>query len=129
MIRGIRGATTVEQNSADAILSATEELILAMAEQNRVKPDDMVSMIFTLTNDLNAAFPAEAARRVGWKYVPVMCMREIDVPGSLAKTVRVLMQAEVDCRPEAVRHVYLREALQLRSDLTPSGGGGTTHER
>ncbi len=122
MIRGIRGATTVVQDSADEILERTAELLQAIAEANQVEPDDMASICFTLSPDLHATFPAEAARRIGWQYVPVICMRELDVPHGLPKTVRVLMHAETDRRPQDVQHVYLRGAVVLREDLNQDVG-------
>ncbi|MCL4351363.1 MAG: chorismate mutase [Firmicutes bacterium] len=117
MIRGIRGATTVERDDAKEILDHTRTLIVAMAEQNHVDPEAMSSICFTLTPDLNATFPAEAARLVGWRYVPVICMRELDVPHGLPKTIRVLMHAELDVPQAAVQHVYLERAVVLREDL------------
>ncbi|AEJ39739.1 chorismate mutase [Sulfobacillus acidophilus TPY] len=117
MIRGIRGATTVTQDDADEILSRTAELLLQMAEQNAVQPDDIASILFTLSPDLRATFPAEAARKIGWKYVPVICARELDVPHGLPKTVRVLMHAESNRSPREIRHVYLEGAVVLREDL------------
>lgn len=117
MIRGIRGATTVEQDTAEEILERTAELLQAVADANQVAPDAMASICFTLSPDLHATFPAEAARRIGWQYVPVICMRELDVPHGLPKTVRVLMHAETDRTPQEVRHVYLRGAVVLREDL------------
>ncbi len=117
MIRGIRGATTVEHDDAQEILERTKELIWAMAEQNRILPEAMASICFTLTPDLHATFPAEAARLVGWRYVPVICMRELDVPHGLPKTIRVLMHAELEGSQASVRHVYLQRATVLREDL------------
>jgi len=117
VIRGIRGATTVTQDDADEILNRTAELLLQMAEQNAVQPDDIASILFTLSPDLRATFPAEAARKIGWKYVPVICARELDVPHGLPKTVRVLMHAESNRSPKEIRHVYLEGAVVLREDL------------
>ena len=122
MIRGIRGATTVERDETDEILERTAELLLAIAEANQVEPDEMASICFTLSPDLHATFPAEAARRIGWQYVPVICMRELDVPHGLPKTVRVLMHAETARKPQEVRHVYLRGAVVLREDLNQDVG-------
>ncbi|MCY0884328.1 MAG: chorismate mutase [Firmicutes bacterium] len=117
MIRGIRGATTVDADTAEEILARTAELLQTMAEANAVEPDQMASIIFTLTPDLNATFPAEAARQLGWKYVPLLCARELPVPHGLPRTVRVLMHAETDRSPREIRHVYLRGATVLREDL------------
>ena len=121
MIRGIRGATTVERDDAEEILEATKELLNQMAEANAIVPEQMASIFFSLTPDLDAAFPAEAARRLGWTYVPVICMRELSVPGALAKAVRVIMMAETSAPQNAVRHIYLRRAVSLRKDLEPFG--------
>ncbi len=119
MIRGIRGATTVEHDDAEEILARTGELLLDMARANQIEPDMISSICFTLSPDLHATFPAEAARRVGWRYVPVICMRELDVPHGLPKTIRVLMHAETSRRPEEVQHVYRGRAVSLREDLDP----------
>jgi chorismate mutase len=113
-LRALRGAITVEQNEADAILDATAELVRELIERNSLEPERMVSCIFTCTGDLDAAFPAEAARRLGLSSVPLLCAREIEVPGSLPRVIRVLMQCYADGDP---RHVYLREAASLRRDL------------
>lgn len=119
MVRGIRGATTVDHDDADEILENTAELLLEMALANKIDPDDMSSICFTLSPDLHATFPAEAARKIGWQYVPVICMRELDVPHGLAQTIRVLMQAETPRSPRDVHHIYLRRAVVLREDLKP----------
>jgi chorismate mutase len=112
----LRGATTAERNDADAILSATEDLLRELTERNGLRPDDVVSCIFTSTNDLNAEFPAVAARRLGYERVPLLCAREIDVPGALRRVIRVLIHhyAPDDHTP---RHAYLNDARSLRSDL------------
>ena len=115
-LRALRGATTVDANDADAILEATEELVIAVLERNRLAPDDLVSCIFTCTEDLDAEFPAVAARRIGLSSVPLLCAREIPVPGALPRVIRLLLH----CYPaEGVepQHVYLREAVALRQDL------------
>lgn len=117
MIRGIRGATTVESDTAEEILERTQELLIEMAQKNSVNPEEMASIFFTLTPDLHATFPAEAARKIGWRYVPVICMRELDVPHGLKKTVRVLMHAETGKSQEEIHHVYLADAVVLREDL------------
>ena len=106
----------MDHNEADAILSATEELVREVIARNGIAPDDMVSCIFTCTNDLDAEFPAVAARRLGLSGVPLLCAREIDVPGALPRVIRLLIHYYGE--PEAeVRHVYLREAVALRKDL------------
>lgn len=116
MIRGIRGATTVERNDGEEIIRATEELLEEMARQNEISPDDIASVFFTVTSELNATFPAEAARKRGWHLVPMLCATEIPVPGSLPMCIRVLIHVNTDRPPEAIRHVYLRRAVALRPD-------------
>ena len=115
-LRALRGAITVEQNDADSILEGTEELVRTVMERNRLTPDDMVSCIFTCTNDLDAEFPAVAARQLGLGGVPLLCAREIDVPGSLPRVIRLMLHCYADPDSEA-QHVYLREARALRRDL------------
>ncbi|MGC9334911.1 MAG: chorismate mutase [Anaerolineae bacterium] len=115
--RGIRGATTVESDSASAILSATRELLASMLEANRVQTEDVASAVFTVTPDLKAAFPAQAARQLGWQHVPLLDAQEIPVPGSLPRCVRVLLHWNTDTPQQQVRHVYLRGAAVLRPDL------------
>ena len=115
-LRALRGATTVEDNDPQAILDATEELVRAVIDRNALRPDDMVSCIFTCTDDLNAEFPAVAARRLGLSSVPLLCAREVDVPGSMPRVIRLMLH----CYPPAgaePQHVYLREAVGLRRDL------------
>ncbi|MGO0122729.1 chorismate mutase [Desulfothermobacter acidiphilus] len=118
-VRGIRGAITARENTREAILEATEELLVALAEANDLKVEDIASIFFTLTPDLNAEFPALAARELGWHHVPLLCTTEIGVPGSLPRVIRVLVLVNTDKKQEAIRHLYLREAVQLRPDLTP----------
>jgi chorismate mutase len=115
-LRALRGAITVDANQADQILSATEELVREVVDRNALSNDDIVSCIFTCTDDLNAEFPAVAARRLGLNDVPLLCTREIDVPGSLPRVIRLLLHCYVDPETPA-RHVYLREAVSLRTDL------------
>jgi chorismate mutase len=112
----LRGATSVESNQADAILAATGELMQELMDRNALEPDAMVSCIFTVTDDLDAEFPAVAARRLGLDSVPLLCAREVPVPGSLPRVVRVLVHyyAPEDHLP---RHAYLHEARSLRADL------------
>jgi chorismate mutase len=112
----LRGATTVEENDAEQILSATDELMRELMERNALTPGALVSCIFTLTEDLDAEFPALAARRMGLDKVPLMCAREVPVPGSLPRVIRVLVHYYADGEHES-RHVYLREATALRTDL------------
>src|SRR3954463_11437411 len=115
-LRALRGATTVAENDADAILDGTEELVREVMQRNDLHPDDMVSCIFTCTNDLDAEFPAVAARRLGLNGVPLLCAREIDVPGALPRVIRLLLHCYADPDSEA-QHVYLRDARSLRRDL------------
>ncbi len=112
----LRGATTVEANEAEQILAKTEELMHALLERNALAPDDLVSCLFTLTDDLDAEFPAVAARKIGLSSVPLLCAREVKVPGSLPRVIRVLIHCYGDEAHEA-RHVYLGEAAKLRQDL------------
>jgi chorismate mutase len=112
----LRGANSVEANRADAILDATTVLMRELMARNALVPERMVSCIFTLTDDLNAEFPAVAARALGLSAVPLLCSREVPVPGSLPRVIRVLMHYYA-AEDHAPRHVYLGEARVLRSDL------------
>ncbi len=112
----LRGATTVQENAAEPILGATEELMQELLARNGLAAEDLVSCIFTLTEDLDAEFPAVAARRMGLSKVPLLCAREIPVPGSLPQVIRVLIHAYADDRHDPV-HVYLGETAALRQDL------------
>ena len=113
---GIRGATTVAENRASDILEATDELLARLIEANELKPDDIVSALFTVTNDLDAAFPARAAEDFGWNIVALLHSSEIPVPGSLPRCIRVLVHAYSARSRDEVAHVYLREAVKLRPD-------------
>ena len=116
--RGIRGATTVTEDDVDLILQATRELLEAIVKENAdMKPEDIGSAIFTVTDDLAATFPAQAAREMGWSMVPMMCAREIPVPGSLPKAIRVLVHWNTETPQSQIKHVYLRDAVKLRPDL------------
>ena len=116
--RGLRGATTVEQNDAGVILSATRELLEALQSANGLHPQDVASVFFTMTPDLDAAHPARAARELGWREVALMCAQEIPVPGSLPRCIRVLIHWNTDKAQGELQHVYLRRASSLRPDLT-----------
>jgi chorismate mutase len=117
-IRGIRGATTVATDQPDLILEATRELLEAILKENEgMIPEDIGSAIFTVTEDLTATFPAQAARQMGWSMVPMMCAREIPVPGSLPKAIRVLVHWNTNMPQNEIKHVYLRDAVRLRPDL------------
>ena len=117
-VRGIRGATTVERNDREEILEATFELLKIIVQENDIISEDIASIIFTVTNDLDAAFPAEAARELlGWKYVPLLCMNEMDTPGKLGMCIRVLLHVNTERPQQEIQHVYLRKSSQLRPDL------------
>ncbi len=114
--RGIRGATTIESNTAEDILEATTDLLEALIRLNDIVPEDVVSAIFTTTPELTASFPAMAARGLGWTEVPLLCAHEMNVPGALGGVVRILLHINTDRTPSEIRHVYLREARALRPE-------------
>jgi len=117
-IRGIRGATTVSADEPDLILQATRELLEAILDANfEMKPEDVASAIFTVTDDLISTFPAQAARQMGWELVPMLCAREIPVPDSLSHVIRVLVHWNTEIPQSEIKHVYLRDAVKLRPDL------------
>jgi len=117
-IRGVRGATTVAADEPDLILQATRELLEEiLAENENMKPEDIASAIFTVTDDLASTFPAQAARQMGWNLVPMLCAREIPVPGSLPKVIRVLVHWNTETPQNGVTHIYLNDAVKLRPDL------------
>lgn len=112
--RGVRGATTVERNDREEILARTRELLELIVRLNGVRPDDVGWVIFTVTPDLDAEFPAFAAREIGWSEVPLMCGREIPVPGALGKCIRVLISWNTTKAQRDVRHAFVRGARALR---------------
>lgn len=114
--RGIRGATTSPSNTAEDILEVTRELVAALVFLNDLDPADIVSAVFTTTPDLNATFPALAAREFGWSEVPLLCTHEMAVPGSLTSAVRILLHVNTHRASAEIRHIYLRDASQLRPD-------------
>lgn len=116
-IRGIRGATTCEENGEEAILAATADLLQQMVDANGVEADELAAVVFTATPDLTAVFPAEAARRLNWAEVPLLSATEIGVPGAPGRCVRVLMLWNTPRTQAEVVHVYLRGAAALRPDL------------
>jgi len=116
--RGVRGATTVEIDEREAVLRATRELLALLIHVNEIHKEDVASAIFTTTPDLNSAFPATAARQLGWLDVPLMCSHEIDVPGSVPLCIRVLLHWNTDKPQGTIQHVYLKEAQRLRPDKT-----------
>ena len=115
--RGIRGATTVDANEREAILTATRELLALLIRRNAIERADIASVIFTVTRDIDAEFPALAARQLGWADVPLLCGYEIEVPGSLPLCIRVLLHWNTDKPADEVHHVYARGAERLRPDL------------
>ena len=118
-LRGIRGATTAEANTEDAILNATQELLHEMLSANRVETDEIAALIFTCSPDLTAVFPAEAARQMHWTAVPLLSATEVAVPGSVARCIRVLMFWNTPGAQSEIVHTYLRGAAGLRPDLKP----------
>jgi chorismate mutase len=117
-VRGIRGATVVTGDELDVIITGTQELLAAIIESNPdLRPEDIASAIFTVTDDLSAEYPAKAARQMGWNEVPMLCAREIPVPGSLPACIRVLLLWNTDRLQSQVHHVYLGQAANLRPDL------------
>jgi chorismate mutase len=116
--RGVRGATTVEANTREEILTGTRQLLALMIRLNGIEGEDVASAVFSLTRDLDAEFPALAARQLGWLDVPLLCTYEVDVPGSLRHCVRVLLHWNTDQPQQDIRHVYIKEAVKLRPDLS-----------
>lgn len=115
--RGVRGAITVEENTAGAIWSATAELLQTLIAANGIEEDDVASVIFSCTPDLNAAYPAKAARDLGWRQVALMGCVEMDVPGGVPRCIRVLIHWNTTRRNAELRHVFLRGAQALRPDI------------
>src|SRR5699024_11095273 len=119
MTRGFRGATTVKQNNEEEVVLETKKLVEEMITINHIEPATISHVLFSVTDDLNATFPAKVSRLIeGWKYVPVMCMQEIDVPNSLRHCIRVMLVAKTDLSQKDVHHVFLNDAVQLRPDLS-----------
>jgi chorismate mutase len=116
--RGVRGATTVERNEREEILTATRQLLALMIRRNGIAKEDVASIIFSTTVDLDAEFPALAARQLGWLEVPLLCGHEISVPGSLPRCIRVLVHWNTERAQADISHVYVREAVKLRPDLS-----------
>ena len=120
-IRGIRGATTVETDLPGEIINATKELLMAMIKANPdLRPEEVASAFFTVTDDLVSVHPAQAARQMGWNTVPMMCATEIPVPGSLPKCIRVLVHWNTELEQKEIKHTYLHNATKLRPDLVNS---------
>ncbi|SDH40797.1 chorismate mutase [Alteribacillus bidgolensis] len=118
MIRGVRGAITIDNNTEEDIVHSTKVLLEEMINENELKPEFVSHIWFTTTSDIDAAFPAKATRLFdGWQWVPVMCAQEINVSNSIPLCIRIMLTAELDTAQEDVQHIYLREAKQLRPDL------------
>lgn len=115
--RGVRGATTVDRNDREEILTATRQLLALMVRRNGIQKEDVASAVFTTTPDLDAEFPALAARQLGWLEVPLLCTHELAVPGSLPRCVRVLVHWNTDVPQHEIQHIYIRDAVRLRPDL------------
>ena len=116
--RGVRGATTVTENSREAILNATRQMLALLIRRNQIQSTDVASAIFTVTKDLDAEFPALAARQLGWLEVPLLCGYEIEVPGSLPRCIRVLVHWNTEVLQSEIQHIYIHDAVRLRPDLS-----------
>ncbi len=117
-VRGIRGATTVQQDTPELIRAAARELMEEILRRNQIADfDEVISAVFTTTADLTSAFPAEAARAMGMNFVPLLCAQEIPVPGAMARCLRILLHVNSDRSPRDIEHVYLHDAQRLRPDL------------
>lgn len=116
--RGVRGATTIERNEREAILTATRELLALMIRRNDIKSCDVASALFSTTTDVDAEFPALAARQLGWLDVPLLCSHEMAVPGSLPRCIRVMIHWNTDKPQSEIEHIYVRDANRLRPDLS-----------
>lgn len=116
-VRAIRGATTVDGDTRDEVIARTRELVQAVVERNAIDPDDLVSILFTATDDIRSAFPAEAAREAGFTHVPLMCARELDIVDGIERCIRVMVHVHTTRTTAELRHPYLHGARQLRTDL------------
>jgi chorismate mutase len=118
-IRGVRGATIAKKNAKAEILAATRELLEKMIDSNPgMAPEDLASVLFTVTEDINAVFPAQAAREIGWSQVPLICAREIPVPDGIEMCIRVLIHWNTERSQTEIKHIYLGESSNLRPDLS-----------
>jgi len=117
MVRGVRGAITVTEDTPEEIIKATQEMLTALMDKNGFAVDDVISAIFTVTPDITSEFPARSARLMGWTRVPMICSQEIPVPGSLARCIRVMLHVNTDKSQAEIKHVYLRGASALRPDM------------
>ena len=116
-VRAVRGATTIDNNTANEIIKETKNLLYRIVEENNIKKDDIISIIFSTTRDINATFPAVAAREMGWTDIALMCTNEMEVPGSLKMCIRVLMHINTNVSNDKIRYVYLNGAKILRPEL------------
>lgn len=116
-MRALRGATTLEVDERDHVFDRTQELMHALLSRNGLHEDDLISIVFTATDDVHSAYPAEAAREAGITHVPLLCARELEIDGGIARCIRLLVHAYTERSPRDLRHVYLHEARQLRTDL------------
>jgi chorismate mutase len=116
--RGVRGATTIDHNDREEVLTATRQLLALMIRQNDIDPRDVASVLFSTTPDIDAEFPALAARQLGWLDVPLLCGHEMSVPGSLPMCIRVMIHWNTHKPQNEIEHIYVREANRLRPDLT-----------
>jgi chorismate mutase len=116
-VRALRGATTLDRDEREHLLERTQELIGTLFERNGLHEDDLVSIVFTATGDVHSAYPAEAAREAGITHVPLLCARELEIDGGIPRCIRLLVHAYTDRPVREMRHVYLHEARQLRTDL------------
>ncbi|MFO0820299.1 MAG: chorismate mutase [Pirellulales bacterium] len=116
--RGVRGATTVASDTREEVLSATRQLVALMIRLNEINAEDVGSVIFSTTEDVNSEFPALAARQLGWHDVPLLCTHELNVPGSLPLCIRVLVMWNTTKSQQEIRHVYIKGAVKLRPDLS-----------
>ena len=117
-VRAVRGAITVENNTPEEILEETANMLKAIVEKNQIEKDDIISAFFSVTKDLDAAFPAAAARKIGWTDIALMCTNEIDVPGSLQKCIRVMVHFNTNKANSELVHVYMKGAKVLRPDIS-----------
>ena len=118
MIRGVRGAITIESDQADLVLHETEKLVKEITSVNNIEPEDIISVFISTTPDITSAFPAKAVRSIdGWQYVPTFCMHEMNVQGALPLCIRVLMHVNSEISQKEIHHIYLNDAVKLRPDL------------
>jgi len=124
--RGVRGAITVSANNKESIMAATKELLMAMTQANKIAVEDIASIFFTTTPDLNAEFPAAATRELEWpSNLALLCGHEMSVPNGLPHCLRILMLVNTEKGPEEIKHIYLGEAKKLKDIPSPASGGGT----